>query len=882
MKTFSKNVGLICLLLILPGLLMAQKVVLKPTMVAKAFYHDKSKALRDIDPKDPASVKNTWPGGVVQNNFERRKYVKTNESKSTQVDRVLQKNMGTRQMNQNIDANFNGMGRFDAGGAIPPDPSGDVSAEYYFQMVNLAFEIYDKSGISVYGPSANNTIFDGWDDGQPWNNTNDGDPIVLYDDQADRWMVSHFSLPTWGGPYYMLIAYSETSDPLGAYYRYAFQFNNMPDYPKFGIWPDGLYMTCNSNSNNAAVFQRDSMLVGGNAGMISFSIPDYPGGGFRSALAADCDGTFPAYGTPNYIIYYNDNAWGSYPNDHLRIWEFHADWNNTGSSTLSLQNTLITESFDSNFGNGWSNIMQPNGQKIDAIAQAMNFRMQYREFPGHSSMVCNYVVDVDGNDHAGIRWYELRKDTASMASWIIYQQGTYAPDAENRWMGSMSMDMHGNIALAYSVSSSTSYPSLRFTGHTVGSPLGIMNIAETEIFAGTGSQSGNNRFGDYSHMSIDPVDDETFWFTSEYIPSNGNWETRIASFHFDPVVLVPIDAGILSYEGPLSSSTLSNQEAISVKVANFGTDTLWNIPVDLFVNSTLVSSDTIAGMMLPAEYITHTFSVLVDMSAIGQYDLLMVLTYSGDTITNNDSLIISIDHPEPTYCDAGGGTGYEFISKVQVDNFTKNSGGTQAYSNYLSDTVEVHIGASHSMVVTLVNGYSSDKVIVWFDWNQDLDFDDNNEKLILGTGVGPVSGTISVPSNAMLGHSRMRVRLYDQQSGPNGSPCGSSDYGEVEDYTILVGNSVSSVIIHPEELAFSCSPNPVNNQATISFNGIEQDLLVQMIDSDGKEMFQQKVKANLSQNNILIDMEDKASGLYFVRLRLSNYTIIDVIKLIKI
>lgn len=882
MKIPMNKAILIGMFLLIPGLFYAQKVVLKPTSVTQSFYHDKSKPLRDVDPKSPSDIKNTWPGGIVQNNFERRKHVKSNSSKSAQTDRVLQTKNGTRQMSQNIDVNFDGMGRNDAGGATPPDPSGAVGPEHYFQMLNLAFEIYDKSGASVYGPSANNSIFDGWDDGQPWNNTNDGDPIVLYDNQADRWMVSHFSLPLWSGPYFILIAYSETNDPLGAYYRYAFQFNNMPDYPKFGIWPDGLYMTANSNSNNAAVFQRDSMLVGGNASMISFSIPDYPGGGFRSALAADCDGDFPAYGTPNYIIYYNDDTWGSYPNDHLRIWEFQADWNTTANSTLSLQNTLITEAFDSNFGSGWSNISQPNGQKIDAIAQAMMFRSQYREFPGHASMVCNYVVDVDGNDHAGIRWYELRKDTASTAGWYIYQQGTYAPDSDNRWLGSASMDKHGNIALAYSVSSPTTYPSLRFTGHTVGAPLGVMNIAETEIVAGSGSQSGNNRYGDYSHISIDPVDDETFWFTSEYIPSNGVWKTRIASFHFDPLELVPIDAGILSYQGPLSGPNLGNQEAISVKVANFGTDTLWNIPIDLYVNSTLASSDTIGGMLLPADHITYTFSNLADMSAFGQYNLMMILNYAGDTINYNDSLLVSVESLEPTYCEAGGGTGYEFIYQVKVDNYTNTSGGSQSYSDFTTDTISLILGSNHAMEVALSNGYATDKVIAWFDWNQDLDFDDSNEKLVLGTGVGPVSATISVPANAMLGNSRMRVRLYDQQNGPNGTPCGDSDYGEVEDYTILVKNSLSTEIINPDELAFTCSPNPVKKQAIISFTGIDQDMIVQLINENGKEIYQQQVKANSTQNNILVDMQNEAPGLYFVRLRLSNYTIVDVKKLIKI
>ncbi len=881
MRNLISKVIFISLLVFLTGTLNSQKVVLEPTQATKAFYHDKSRALRDMDIKDPSTVKNTWPAGIIKNNFVKRKFVKGAENKTSKTDRAIQRFMGTRSVNQNLGVNFDGMSKSEAGGATPPDPSGDVGPEHYFQMLNLAMEVYDKSGNSVYGPTANNTLFDGWDDGQPWDNTNDGDPIVLYDDQADRWMVSHFSLPSWFGPYYMLIAYSVTNDPLGSYYRYAYQFNDLPDYPKFGIWPDGLYLTLNSNSNNASVFQRDSMLVGNNAEMVSFSIPDYPGSGFKSALAADCDGTFPALGTPNYIIYYNDDAWGNYPTDHLRIWEFETDWANTSNSTLSMQNTLVTEPFDSNFGSGWSNISQPGPQKIDAIAQAMMYRVQYREFPAHSSMVCNYVVDTDGNDHAGIRWYELRKDTAAASSWYIYQQGTYAPDSDNRWLASIAMDKHGNIGMAFSVSSSTTYPSLRFTGHTVGAPLGVMNVTETEIITGSGSQSGTNRYGDYSQLGLDPSDDETFWFISEYIPAGGNWKTRIASFYFDPYVVAPIDAALMNYEGPQSASGLSNQEAISVKIGNLGSDTLYNIPLDLYVNGTLSSEDTVSGMLLPSEVITYTFDNLIDLSVVGIYNLMMVAHYTGDTVTNNDTLLIDVEHSEAQYCDASGSAGYEYISKVEVDNFTKSSGDL-AYSDFLNDTVPLKMGVDSELKVTIGNAYNSDQVIVWFDWNQDLDFEDNNEKYIIGTGTGPHSSTIAVPAGAIAGNSRMRVRLHDTSESPNSTPCGPSGYGEVEDYTIFVEDPLSNQTIYPADLTLTCHPNPVTDQANISFTGINQDLIVQVINVNGKTIHEESVKANSIANTLTVDMESQPAGLYFARIRLSNYNIIDVKKMIKL
>ena len=879
MKKITRIVFVLSLMVLLSGSLNAQKVVLQPDGTQYAVWHDKSKPLRDVDPRNVKEMKNNWPAGVVKNNFERRKYKKTGNRSQFRTDPSVQRHMGTRQVEQGLSQNFDGMSRFEAGGAIPPDPSGDVGNEYFFQMINLAFKIYDKNGTSVYGPAGNNTMFDGWDDGQPWDNTNDGDPIVLYDDQSDRWMVSHFSLPSFQGPYYILIAYSATSDPLGAYYRYAFQINSFPDYPKYGIWPDGIYMTTNSTSQNAVVFQRDSMLVGANAQMVTFSIPDYPGGGFRSALAADCDGAFPPLGTPNYLLYYNDDAWGSYPNDHLRIWEFSTDWANTSNSTLTLQNTLLTDPFDTNFGSGWNNITQPNSQKLDAITQAMMFKVQYRQMAGHETMLCNYVVDVDGSNHAGIRWYELRKDSTD---WYIYQQGTYAPDDENRWMGSMAMDQHGNIALAYSVSSSNTYPSLRFTGHTAGAPLGFMNVTETEIVTGSGAQSGTNRYGDYSQMGIDPYDDETFWFTSEYIPNGGNWRTRISAFKFDPVVVADIDAGFMSFVGPASSSSLTDQEAVTVKIANFGADTLVDVPVNLFHNNVLVANDTISGSLYPGINQTFTFSNTVDLSALGMHDLLITLTYPGDTVTFNDSLLVSIEHPEPNYCDAGGGTGYEFISKVIVDDFQNYSAGTQSFSLFLQDTVKVELGETHNIEVTIGNGYNSDQVIVWFDWNQDLDFDDNGEKFIVGSGTGPVSTDFTVPSTAMLGNTRMRVRLHDASSGANNTPCGDSDYGEVEDYTVLITDPLSAEIIYADDVSFSVFPNPVNDRLSLSVEHLNYSGFAQLINDEGSEIAIKQLHASSSNQKVEFDMTDLPAGLYFVRLRLSNNTILAVEKIVKL
>ncbi len=870
------------LIFLLSATTYAQRIVLYPDRVDINFYHDTTEPLSERNLIPPQDAKKMYPGGIVPN-FEKRSRIKTEYLGPQESDPVVQTRMGTKQPVLPTIQNFEGMNRLNAGGATPPDCSGDIGPEHYVQMVNLAFQVFNKSGQSLYGPASNRTIFDGWDDGQPWDNTNDGDPILLYDDQADRWVFSHFSLPTWGAPYYMLVAYSATSDPLGPYHRYAFTFNNFPDYPKLGIWQDGLYITVNSNTGQAAVFERDSMLVGAPARMVQFTIPDYPGNGFRAALAADCDGPLPPPGTPNYLVYFNDNAWNSFSTDHLRIWEFSVDWNNTSNSTLSMVNTLVTESFDSNFTPNWNDIPQPNSsQKLDAIAGAVMYRLQYRRFSHHETMLCNYVVDMNGANRAGIRWYELRKD---VDDWYIYQQGTYAPDETNRWNASMSMDKHGNIAIAYSVSSSTVYPGLRYTGRTVDAPLGEMNIAETEIFAGSGTQSGTNRYGDYAQMGVDPTDDETFWFTSEYIPSNGHWRTRIASFKFDSFISADIDAAVLALNSPVTGGIFSEEEPIVVNLFNYGVNPIDTLAINLWIDGVLISEDTITSGIAPMSHYNYTFQQAADLSAYTVYELKIIASLSGDTITQNDTLVVILDHPEPAYCDAEGAEGGEFITQVELNTFTGTSGAS-AYSDFTGDTIAIKQGGVYSFNVLTSNEVATNQVIAWFDWDGDKVFNNTNEKLILSASIGlPVAnhymGSVNVPMGAPLGTTRMRIRLHDVQNGANYTSCDGSTYGEVEDYTLQIVDPLIDQIIEPRAIRLEIYPNPATDRILLSMDALAFESYLQIIDANGKEQYRKYVAAGSEIRNISIMLDNYSPGMYFVRLRLPNENILKVEKFIK-
>ncbi|HXI03961.1 MAG TPA: hypothetical protein VNI57_12370 [Candidatus Saccharimonadales bacterium] len=428
-------------------------------------------------------------------------------------------------------------------GVLPPDATSDVGPNHIVETVNSTIEVYDKSGTSVSGPSNLSVLWTGVSG--PCATSLDGDPVVLYDHLADRWLVSELALPNFpNGPFHECVAVSQTPDPTGSWYAYDFIYSStlLNDYPKFGVWPDGYYMTsnqidCSSGSCNVwagggvMVFERAAMLAGQPARIIYFDLGpvDLTLGGM---LPADLDGPPPPAGTPNPYIQEDDDAWGYSP-DQLQIWECHVDWENTANSTFTFDTALTTAAFDTNLCNYNLCIPQPGtSQRLDPLSDRLMNRLQYRNFGGYQSLVVSAAVDV-GSDQAGVRWYELRD---SGGGWSINQQGTWAPAGNNSWMSSAAMNGAGDIALGYSVSTSTIYPSIRFTGRLSSDTLGQMTVSESQIVAGGGSQSHPaGRWGDYSSMSVDPMDDCTFWYTQEYLPTAtyATWHTRIASFKLE-------------------------------------------------------------------------------------------------------------------------------------------------------------------------------------------------------------------------------------------------------------------------------------------------------------------------------------------------------------
>ena len=470
-------------------------VVNEITKTEKIGYHPKSDWILN-DNVNPNALPNGW-------------------------DPIYQKDYNTSGTPKALNQNFEGIGYTSVS---PADPCVDVGPNYVIQMINGGsgsyFEIFDKSGNTV----VNQTYFDNYF-GMPGGA---GDPIVLYDELAGRWLMSEFS----SGGNNLHVAVSTTGDPLGTWNTYIFNAPSFPDYPKYSIWNNAYIVTTNENDAAVYALDRASMLTGAAATSQRFSVPSFGTIGFQAATPVSLNGTtLPPTGTPAMVMRMRDDAWNGAATDALEIWEFDIDWNNSNNTTLSQVATLPISPFESELCGytSFACIPQPGtNTTLDPLREVLMNRIHYRNFGTHESIVCCHVTDVDGNDWAGMRWYELRRTGGTSGSWSIYQEGTYAPDSDNRWMGSIGISSTGQIALAYNVSSNSTFPSLRYTGRKECDPLGVMTEPETVIINGSASNN-SNRYGDYNAMGLDPSDGETFWFTGMYNPASA-WSTRIASF----------------------------------------------------------------------------------------------------------------------------------------------------------------------------------------------------------------------------------------------------------------------------------------------------------------------------------------------------------------
>lgn len=490
--------------------------------------------------------------------------------------------------------NFDGI----ATGFQPMDPSGDVGPNHYVQMVNSQFQIFDKAGASLAGPSNINQIWSSAGDTTECATTNSGDPIVVYDNIANRWLLSQFDAT--GPNFAMCIAISQTPDPTAAYFLYRFVIpqgqGTFPDYPKIGVWPDGYYLSTFEGNLGAYVFERPMMLTGNPARTVEYAkqgILSAPAG-FRSTrlMPSDLDGSVPPVGSPNFFLRTVEDVQDGA--DRLDIFAVSVNWGDPLTTNISLVQSIATAPFSffscANDANGAARLCidQPSGTtQLDALMGRPMWRMQYRNFGSHETLVVNQTVSADGGTNTGIRWYELRRTPAGTGNWVIYQQGTYAPQVTGvtdatwvqRWMGSTAMDGAGNIALAYNVvnadGTNSIFPGIRYTGRLASDPSGILPQGEETAVIG-GSVSTATRWGDYTQLSVDPSDDCTFWYTAEYIAASNVRRTRITSFVFPSCSATDISITKTDSPDPVIAG---NDLTYSINVANNGSGGATNVVV---------------------------------------------------------------------------------------------------------------------------------------------------------------------------------------------------------------------------------------------------------------------------------------------------------------
>ena len=592
--------------------------------------------------------------------------------------------------------------------ATPSDPTGEMGRDYYFASWNSSFRFFNLDGTAASPPSSLSTLF---------GNNESGDPIVMYDSQVDRYIISSM------GSSGLNFAISQTNNPIldGWHVYSATSFGTdgqFPDYPKYSIWSDGYYCTTNTSGNNLYVLERDKIIDGDpTASIQGFDAPQMITSGFASAQVLDItNDDHPAVGNAT-MIYMQDDAWNQVLTDHLKIWTINIDWENPSNSSVSTPYQLPTSSFTSVFdGGSFANLTQSSGPDIDAMQACIMNQAQFRKFPTHNSAVFNFVVDVlSGNDEqAAVRWYELRQDSDG-EPWVIFQEGTYtAPDGRHAFGASMAMDVQGNIGMGYSSMNSTNPITLRYTGRYANDPSGQMTIEEN-LIGQSNATNPNTRYADYSQISVDPSNDKTFWFISEYFKPG----RRDLVGAFQIAANYANDIGVVSVDTPVSG-LLSNSESVTVSIFNYGEDAVSNFDVSYQLDSGTTITETYSGTVESTETVQHTFSTTADLSTVGQtYVIYSYTSLSGDEDSSNDGVTEDIQHLNPN--DLGV---TEILSPVSGTNLSANELVTIEITNFggaEQSNFEVSYELNGEQVTETVDGPLAGNSSMDYIFNQTID-----------------------------------------------------------------------------------------------------------------------------------------------------------------
>ncbi len=857
----------------------------------------------------------------------------------------------------------------------PTDPSGAAGPNHYVNAWNMGYKFWDKEGNEL-APAADFTNL--------WPGQENGDPIVIYDKFADRFLITQF----YGNGF--LIAVCQGSDPVNdGWYTYQFETDAFPDYPKFSVWSDGYYVTSNYNAADPAsddavfVMERDSMLVGStNAQFIGFPLPSITYSAWLCPLSFNCNGPElpPAGGMP--IVYMQDDSWSGVTTDHLNIWTIDVDWLNPANSTISSPLELETEVFNTVFNGGlWDNIPQPTGPEFSGFSGYVMQMAQYRRFEDHNSAVINFSVNLDdANNLAGIRWYELRQDNDG-DDWYIYQEGSYEqPDGHNAWCGSIAMDEQGNIGLGYSVVSAEISTSIRYTGRFSNDPLNQMTVEENTIIDGPGN-SASNRYGDYAQLTMDPTDDQTFWHIAEYFKAGGDRTDIVGAFKLVPNFNV--DAGIIAINEP-TDGTLSDAEIITVSIRNFGLDSIWNIPVSYSVDggtlytenyidtipptttvqysfiatedfsilenvyaitaytsylgdednendtitslvkhllpndlgiveisspssgsllasneavtvkiqnfggatqsdfevSYILNSGDVVTEIVPGPFdgpgvMTYTFTETVDLSVFVEYNLIAFTSLLEDSDLENDTSFAFIENSNCTpFTNCSFGDGFQLFQLTTIDNESGCS--NDGYADYSDLIAQLYPGSTNDLTVT--TGYGDQFVKVWIDFNDNFVFE--NDELIIddfelgnnqAEGVFTATTDFTIDANAALGEHLMRAKTNWNNGVPEDA-CIETTYGETEDYSVNIDLSIGL-----DEKQVSVNDLTIQylseNHYLLSFTSenLADPYYITVHNVFGQNVLYNRVYEQNGTFQYDLDMSYAAAGVYLIRIGSDKY-----------
>jgi hypothetical protein len=523
---------------------------------------------------------------------------------------------------------FNGLDKATFGAGFPPDTVGDVGPDHFIQAVNTSIGIFSKTGTRLAAFTFN-SLWSTAGTGTLCDTTNRGDPTVVYDPLGGRWIVADFAFSGDGTtpPFFECIAVSKTSDPVaGGWFLYAFRTDDaahpfFADYPKMGIWPDGLYMTANmfdSSLDFAEVrvwaFNRTDLESGGPVRNV---VIDLGTPAFFSLMPSNMRTAtgIPPAGRENLLVSESNSLFA------FEVWKFHVDYSGAGS-TFSTSPINVNQT---NYSVAASTIPTP-GNSLDSLRERMMMQSQYTNIGGVESLWVNHTVGCCGaSAPTGIQWAQIDVTGGTINTTPIQQQ-LYpgANDGLSRWMGSLAVDKKGNMALGYSVANASTNPDIRYAGRLAGDPLNTMPQTETSMLPGVtpGSQTGMcgggkcTRWGDYSAMTIDP-DGCRFWYTQEYYATTGsNWQTRIGSFSFPACTKTnqTITFGALparSFGDPDFAVSATASSGLPVSFAASGTCTIGGSTVHITANGscTVTASQPGDASFNAAADVAQTFAI---------------------------------------------------------------------------------------------------------------------------------------------------------------------------------------------------------------------------------------------------------------------------------